>query len=131
MDERRRQPRVSVSGQVQGTIKSTIDLSVLDLSESGIRIRTTTGLAPGSACELSLGVGSRPLKLRATVRRCRASMDGARMMYSSGLEFDRLEPAAGDALRQLIAQFRQPGGAGGDLGAVLRQLSDSSSALAS
>lgn len=123
MNERRRQPRVSVSGEVHGTIKSTIELAVLDLSESGMRIRTTTGLAPGSACELSLGAGSQRLKVRATVRRCRASKDGSQITYASGLEFEKLDSSTNEALRHLMEGFRSPGNGAGELTTFLQQLS--------
>ncbi len=111
MNERRAQPRVTVSGELRGTVKSSIDVRVLDLSEGGMRVQSTTGLSPGAECTLTLETGGGPIRVRARVLRSRASMTDGRMSYSSGLRFAD-DPDTSHRVRELVGAFREDAGDG-------------------
>jgi len=105
MNERRAQPRVTLSGELRGTVKSSIDVRVLDLSEGGMRVQSTTGLAPGTDCTLTLETGGGQIRVRATVLRSRAAIADGRMSYASGLRFVD-DADTGQRVRELVEAYR-------------------------
>ena len=91
MSERRRSPRFRVTSEVEGRVKTTLKVRVVDLSRHGMRVESTTGLPPNGVCEITVNAPSGEKKLEAEVRRCRAQMvqakGGVSIVYHSGLEF--------------------------------------------
>lgn len=68
-DERRRHRRFNVDG-VRGSLKVSMDASVLNLSLTGIAIETPTKLTPGTEYALRLPTGDEPLSLPVEARWC-------------------------------------------------------------
>ena len=91
MDERRRSPRFKVMSEINGRMKSTIKLRILDVSLHGMLVESSVGLPPNGTCEITVLAPSGEKKLRAQVRRCRAEMvqgdNGLQVLYHAGLEF--------------------------------------------
>ena len=96
MDERRRSPRFKVISDVNGRMKSTMKVRIVDLSLHGMLVESPTGLPPNGTFEIIVLVPSGEKKLRTEVRWCRAQLvqgdDGAKILYHAGLEF----PDAGE-----------------------------------
>lgn len=111
MNERRAQPRVTLSGELRGTVKSSIDVRVLDLSEGGMRVQSATGLSPGADCMLTLETGGGPIRVRAKVLRSRAALTEGRMSYASGLRFAD-DPDTSHRVRELVGAYRGVAGDG-------------------
>lgn len=101
MDERRQSPRFNVTSEINGRMKSTMIVRILDLSLNGMLMESTIGLAPNGTCEVVVLAPSGERRLRAVVRRCRAEAvqcdDGVKILYYTGLEF----PSAGEDGRSL------------------------------
>jgi hypothetical protein len=107
MLERRQHPRHQPTRDIKGKVKSTMDFSVVDISEGGVLVETRLGLPPATICELKVNSSGSDLTVRATVRRCRAELTktdaGCSVAYRSGLEFVELDDDRKVALRQLIS----------------------------
>jgi hypothetical protein len=92
MSERRRSPRFRVTSEIEGRIKTTLKVRVVDLSKHGMRVESATGLPPNGICEITVLAPTGEKKLRAHVRRCRAQMvqanGGVSIVYHAGLEFE-------------------------------------------
>jgi hypothetical protein len=92
MNERRRSPRFRVTSEIEGRIKTTLKVRVVDLSKHGMRVESVTGLPPNGVCEITVVAPSGEKKMRAHVRRCRAQMvqanGGVSIVYHAGLEFE-------------------------------------------
>lgn len=68
--ERRKRPRVSVHGEVQGRIHTSSSAPILDLSETGALLEVSSVLRPGSIYALRLPIGPEGvLNLRSRVVR--------------------------------------------------------------
>jgi hypothetical protein len=81
---------------------------VLDVSEHGLLVESSTPVQPGGVCEIAIEVPGGERMIRAEVRRCRAQMveseKGPRIAYHAGLEFN--EPAAGgEEIKNLISEL--------------------------
>ena len=92
MDERRKSPRFDVTQEVQGNIKPTMAVRIVNISIHGMLIETPFGLPPSGVCELTVNAPSGPILITARVARCRANMvkgkDGkASIRFHAGLEF--------------------------------------------
>ncbi len=114
MQERRRSPRSKVTIDVNGKGKSTLEVSVLDLSQHGMLVESSTPVRPGGTCEITIDAPGGERRVRAEVRRCRAQMvetaRGPRIAYHAGLEFT--EPAAGgEEVNALLAELCTTGAA--------------------
>ena len=108
MEERRRSPRNKVTIEVNGKGRATLEVRVLDVSEHGLLVESSTPLRPGGTCEIAIEVPGGERGIRAEVRRCRAQMveteKGPRIVYHAGLEFDK--PAAGgEEVKNLISEL--------------------------
>ncbi|MEJ2189139.1 MAG: PilZ domain-containing protein [Acidobacteriota bacterium] len=117
MEERRRSPRNKVTIEVNGKGRATLEVSVLDVSEHGLLVESSTPVRPGGMCEIAIEVPGGERMIRAEVRRCRAQMveteKGPRIVYHAGLEFD--QPAAGgEEVKNLISELCGTGTAPGE-----------------
>jgi hypothetical protein len=117
MEERRRSPRNKVTIEVNGKGRATLEVSVLDVSEHGLLVESSTPVRPGGTCEIAIEVPGGERMIRAEVRRCRAQMveseKGPRIVYHAGLEFN--QPAAGgEEVKNLISELCGTGTAPGE-----------------
>ena len=108
MDERRKSPRFDVTQEVQGNIKPTMAVRIVNISIHGMLIETPFGLPPSGICELTVDAPSGPIQIRARVARCRANMvkngDGtASIRFNAGLEFPK-EFANSPELKALMTE---------------------------
>ena len=106
MRERRRHPRHQPTRDITGKVKSTMDFTVIDISEGGVQVETRLGLPPATLCELKISSLGSELTVRAEVRRCRAQLtkteNGCRVAYRSGLEFVDLSDKQKDGIMHLL-----------------------------
>ncbi len=106
MEERRRHPRRQPKHDITGKVKSTMDFTVVDISEGGVQVETRLGLPPATTCELKVSSFGTDFTIKAEVRRCRAQLtktdSGCKVAYRSGLEFVGLDQAGIATIRQLI-----------------------------
>ena len=87
--DRRRHPRVAVQGQVPTTLRraagETIEVSMRDLSRSGVGLFAPVPMEPGERVELVCESPGRPvLRAMCRVAACRTDEEGRHMV---GLEF--------------------------------------------
>jgi len=93
MKERRKSPRFNPEG-LEGTLKLASKAEVLNLSLTGMAIRTSAHLGAGQRCDIRLNNGRRDVRLASTVvwsclvglRRNRPAETGP--VYEVGLELD-------------------------------------------
>ncbi len=88
----RRSPRFDVNAELTGQIKPTVKITILDISEHGIRIESPAALRPAEVCEVTVKAPSGTVILHGRVARCRLNMvkqdDGSiARVYHAGLEF--------------------------------------------
>ena len=106
MEERRRHPRHQPAHDITGKVKSTMDFTVVDISEGGVQVETRLGLPPATVCELKVSSFGTDFTIKAKVRRCRAQLTktdaGCKVAYRSGLEFVGLDQTGQTTVRQLI-----------------------------
>ena len=74
MLERRRYPRHQPTRDITGKVKSTMDFTVVDISEGGVQVETRLGLPPSTVCELKVSAYGSDIVVKAEVRRCRAQL---------------------------------------------------------
>lgn len=94
MNERRRQPRIKLTDGVAARTRQTAEVEILDISLGGMRVRSATPLSPRKEIVAWLPTAAGDLKVRLTVRRCRASIGGEGnngLTYEAGLEFKDLD----------------------------------------
>ncbi len=109
MDERRKSQRHNVTDGISGRIKPTMSVRVLNISEHGLLLETSTGLPPAGMCEVTIDAPSGTRMFRARVARCRAHMVKGKngkvsILFHAGLEFP--ESVAGSPeVRQLMAEI--------------------------
>jgi len=87
MHERRRSPRVPVRDEVFGRVKATLPVRLVDLSAHGAQLEASTGLPPAGEIDLWLPSKHGELRLRAAVRRCRATAGARGLVFRAGVEF--------------------------------------------
>jgi len=110
-DERRRQARVSLSGEVQGRIHTVQSAPVLDISETGALIEVPCSLRPGKVYVLQLPLGGVTLLLQSRVVRSyvhgieRKSEGETRVQYRTAVQFLNLSDAERSQLRQHIGSI--------------------------
>jgi hypothetical protein len=115
-DERRRRPRYIPLEDVVGMVRSVVPGLVIDISPEGVQLEVETALRPNAEVDFSLPVGGTQLRLRAVVRRCKATgmrpkaVDENSVVYRAGLEFVRL----GDEARAVLEARYGDGGVGPD-----------------
>ncbi len=107
MMERRRSHRVPVPKDRFGRVKATVPARIVDISRHGVQLEVPAALRPAVECDLSLPMGTRDLRIRARVQRCRAmGFSGAaeekRLVYRAGLEFVSVADSDREALFHLV-----------------------------
>ena len=109
MEERRRHPRHQPTSDITGKVKSTLDFTVVDISEGGVQVETRLGLPPATTCELKVSSLGSDIIIKAKVRRCRAQLTktdtGCKVAYRSGLEFVDLDQDRQISIKQLIFNY--------------------------
>lgn len=114
MAERRKTHRIRPPDSLVGSVKSSVPARILDLSPEGLQIEVVSALRPGARCDVSVPVGGdQALRLRAEVRRCRASGladrdSGPAMMYRAGLLLVDLSARDAEILGQLCSDLVPP-----------------------
>jgi hypothetical protein len=105
--ERRRHPRVSVGGEVMGSIHTVASAPFVDLSETGALLEVTCALKPGSFYRLKFTVpatGELVLKTRVVRSFVQGFKSGPKgetvVLYRTALEFVELLDSDRKALRR-------------------------------
>jgi uncharacterized protein (TIGR02266 family) len=86
--------------------KVTLYARVLNLSEGGVFLRTSTPLAEGSAATIRLG-GKQGFEVTARVMWCR--LEGQVGPPGLGLQFERVDDPAREAIRRAMATEQEHG----------------------
>jgi len=112
--ERRRSQRVPVQGDRYGRVKATVPARIVDISQHGVQLEMPAALRPAVECDLTLPFGSRNLRIRARVQRCRVmgfseDANERKLLYRAGLEFVSVAEDDRDPLFQLVQSL--PGNA--------------------
>ena len=107
MTERRRSRRVPVPKDRFGRVKATVPARIVDISRHGVQLEVPAALRPAVECDLSLPLGTRDLRIRARVQRCRAmgfagTEENRRLVYRAGLEFVAVPESEKEALFHLV-----------------------------
>jgi hypothetical protein len=90
--DKRRATRVPVGKGTRGQLKSTIAVSILNVSETGILFEVASTLRPGSTYDLTAKVAGIMFSGLVRVTRCRAGVasdntGGRSLVYQAGGEF--------------------------------------------
>ncbi len=121
--ERRRAPRVTVSGQIGARARATLEVRLVDLSVTGARIGHAELLRPGTTCALRFppAIGSLVLSARVVhsivVGATALPRGERRLRYQSGLAFLDTAPKQQAALNEIVRGLT-PGGGLGDARAI-------------
>ncbi|MBI4735653.1 MAG: PilZ domain-containing protein [candidate division NC10 bacterium] len=116
--ERRRATRIAVSGRLGGRARTILEVRILDISLSGVRIEHLSPLPPGSPCtfELPPAMGSLALLarvVRSTVVGSEQTPGGKRLLrYESGIMFVGLKEEQQAALEKALEKLAPSGGLG-------------------
>lgn len=122
MVERRRAPRVAVAKGVEGRLKTTVPVSIHNISSAGLQIEVPTPLRPGSVYELKADL-SDGLSFNGQVRVTRCSAGGFTddgrggrvLLYQAGAEFVRLDASMTKKLEVWTEKQRASGAGPGTL----------------
>jgi hypothetical protein len=123
MLERRRSPRYEPEGEVYARIKSSIPVRIVDVSEHGMQVESSSALPPAGQCDIWLPAADGDVRMRVRVQRCRArfmkseSGDSRGLVYFAGIEFLEVDAAARSALGGIVRKLTAPGEGGEDVGA--------------
>lgn len=104
MRERRRTRRTLVDTTLIATVRRTVRARIVDISPLGMLVEVAAALRPLASCEVEIQAADAPVRIRATVRRCRlqgrgrAAGSDETMLYRAGLEF---EPVGADDVARL------------------------------
>ena len=118
LQERRRAPRIAVSGRLGGRARAILDVRIVDLSLTGARIEHLNPLRPGTTCtcELPPAIGSLVLSarvVRSAVIGTEQTPSGKRLLrYESGLTFVNLKEDQQEALARALEKLTPSGGLG-------------------
>ncbi|HWT81365.1 MAG TPA: PilZ domain-containing protein [Candidatus Methylomirabilis sp.] len=116
--ERRKTPRFPVPGRLGAKARATLDVHVVDISASGVRIEHTELLRPGATYmfELPPALGSLALMARivhSAVVGTEKAPDGGRILrYQSGLAFLELTAEQQAALAPRLERLTPESGLG-------------------
>ena len=107
MLDRRRSQRLSPQQDIYARIKSSIPVRIVDVSQHGMQVESTSALPPSGECDIWLPTDGGDVKMRIRVQRCRArfvqAQEGYRgLVYQAGLEFLEMSQQARSALVSII-----------------------------
>lgn len=115
---RRRFPRFTVLGKVEGKIVAAYEATLVNLSLGGALVEHSSMVRPGSMSQLMLPFGKGEIQITcrvvrsALIRREARGRDGL-LVYQTGLEFLNLPPDTLAALEELITASHPGGGTTG------------------
>lgn len=106
-DDLRESPRLELLGSLPGEVSVLAPIAIRDLSRRGAQIECAYPLIVGSAHEVRLHLGDRPVIARARVVRCHVADLGHEVVrYVAGLEFVDLPAHAADAIGAFIDEVQ-------------------------
>jgi hypothetical protein len=110
MMERRRSQRFAPEEEIYARIKSSIPVRIVDVSNHGMQVESTSALPPSGECDVWLPTDDGDVRMRIRVQRCRARFlqtdDGFRgLMYQAGLEFLEMDNPAKSALVSIVERL--------------------------
>jgi hypothetical protein len=115
MLERRRSPRFVPESEVYARIKSSIPVRIVDVSEQGMQVESSSALPPAGQCDIWLPADDGDVRMRVRVQRCRArfikseSGDGGALVYLAGIEFLEVDAEARAALGAIVRRLAPAG----------------------
>ncbi len=112
MLDRRRSQRFSPEQDIYARIKSSIPVRIVDVSQHGMQVESTSALPPSGECDIWLPTDGGDVKMRIRVQRCRArfvqSQEGYRgLVYQAGLEFLEMSEPARSALISIVDKLEE------------------------
>jgi len=119
MLERRRSPRFEPEGEVFARMKSSIPVRIVDVSDHGMQVESSSALPPAGQCDIWLPAADGDVRMRVRVQRCRARFmktergEGGGLVYRAGIEFVEVDAAARSALGSIVRKL-VPSADGGD-----------------
>ena len=110
MSERRRSQRFTADQEIYARIKSSIPVRIIDVSQHGMRVESSSAVPPTGACDLWVPGDEGDVKLKVRVQRCRARFEqgndgGPGLVYQAGLEFLEMDESARGALGSILVQL--------------------------
>ena len=129
MLERRRSERVTPGQDIYARIKSSIPVRIVDVSQHGMQVESTSALPPSGDCDIWLPTDGGDVKMRIHVQRCRArfvqSEDGFRgLVYQAGIEFFEVDDEARVALDGIVQKLRENADVGEQVSTAVDDSSD-------
>lgn len=91
--ERRRSPRVRAPEGAEGVIRSTVQVQVGDISETGVSFQPSAAVRPGATYAFHVDLGGFDLSVPIRITRCHAAAapkgaaPGRSLVYEAGAEF--------------------------------------------
>lgn len=115
---KRRFPRFTVLGKVEGKIVASYEATLVNLSLGGALVEHSSMVRPGSMSQLMLPYGQGEIRVTCRVVRSHLSRREVRgkesvLIYQTGLEFLNPSSETRTALEELIAAARPGGGTRG------------------
>jgi len=108
--DRRRAPRQVAAPGSRGQIRATVDVDVLDVSPTGLRLELATPLRPGSVYDIKVDLGGFVLASRVRITRCAAGSyrddgrGGRLLLFRAGAEILWSDPSSADELGHFLKQ---------------------------
>lgn len=107
-DERRSADRTPLHGEVPGEVTIFQRMTLLDLSEDGVRIEAPFSLQHDSLHDFRLNLGEQSVVLKGRVVHCAVGeIVQGEVRYRSGMEFVDPSPHAVEAIRGFLAARRK------------------------
>lgn len=113
--QRRSEPRVVLSG-CGGLLRGCFPITLLDVSEGGLRLESSVAVRPGGTYELTADLDGCHLAAKVLIRRsmaCGTVADrggGRVIVYRAGASFVELDALQRGILARLIAEIQQGAG---------------------
>jgi hypothetical protein len=130
MSERRRSERYTAEQEIYARIKSSIPVRIIDVSQHGMRVESSSAVPPAGACDLWVPGDAGDVKLKVRVQRCRARFEngdengGRGLVYQAGLEYLEMDALAEEALSSILKQLGGVLEEGHQIAATVRPPSD-------
>ncbi|MCP2519722.1 PilZ domain-containing protein [Candidatus Aminicenantes bacterium AC-335-B20] len=89
--ERRKYPRVELKKRVPGKIKTGIEGTIVDISQSGVLVEITTPIKIGSECNLEIDLNGKRFIAQGKVERVFVhSLKEDAIIYRAGIKFENI-----------------------------------------